>query len=148
MKYYSDLTKKIYDTEDELTDAEKTYEKEQEDKKQEALKVSNRKKELSKKIQDADDKITSAHNMYDMALQDIKKLSEEYTKKCDEIISAAKKTLNDAEREKYEAVLEFNKEFGPYRTTYTGEKASEQFNRIQKQLERSCRNFFDNWFLF
>lgn len=148
MKYYSDLTKKMYDTEKELNAAEKAFNKELEEKKQEELTISNRKKELAKRVQDADDKITSAHNVYDLALQDVKKLSDEYTKKCDEIMDAAKKTLNDAEREKYEAVLAFNKEFGPYKTTYTGEKASEQFNRIQKHLERSYKDFFNNWFWF
>ena len=148
MRYYSDLTKKMYDTEKELCEAEDCYKNEQEKKLQESTKVSNRKKELAKNVQDADDKVIAARNAYDIALQDIEKLSKEYTKKCDSIMDEAKKALNDAEREKYEAVLAFNKEFGPYTTTYTGEKASEQFNRISKQLERSCSKLFNDIFWF
>lgn len=75
MKYYSELTKKVYDTEDELNTAEESYkkakelaQKEKEEKvalrKEEANKVLDAYKESLAVRKECNEKITEADNKY------------------------------------------------------------------------------------
>ena len=71
MKYYSDLTNKLYENEKELLKAESDYKKVQKEKEdKEALRLSERskrKKLLANEVEEAEKKVTEANKLYELA---------------------------------------------------------------------------------
>ena len=127
MRYYSDELKRFYDTEPELLQAEK------EAKEQLELKEKSR-KELAKRVDAADALIDVAYKNYDKAKEEVSALVEDTRKKVNEILNVAREEVEAAEKEKAEAIKEFNEKFGVYTATYSGKKAVEQYNRTIKHF--------------
>ena len=135
MKYFSEKLNKAFDTEEECLTAEAAFDKEQEEKKkQEELAVVT-KKNLAKDIETAGEKVNLAYKEYDAALEEVKKLKEEYSRKAEEILNPAKKAIKDAQKERYDAIKKFNENYGVYTTTYTGDKAVSEFNRVSRWID-------------
>ncbi len=153
MRYFSDLTKKYYDTEKDCIKAEEEYNKEQErvtnalkkatlEKEKKDKEIQLKKKELAKAIEDAEQEVTEANNVYDAAKEKAREIYAEAKKKADELLDVASAKVKDAEEKKYKAVAEFNRNFGPYTTTITGAKAAELYNNTIKSLNNFWRNFY------
>ena len=138
MKYYSEILNKPFDTEKACLEAERNYQDQQSN-------ASKRKRELDKAIQLAQQKVDQANNEYEVAKQKATKLLEESNKQIKEILDNAEKAVKDAEEEKYKAISNFNKEFGTYKVTVTGEKAAEQLNKALKQLETPFTSLLDSF---
>lgn len=128
MKYYSEETKKFYDTEKELIKAE-------EEKKATALSVSKQKKELS-------DAITLADETLEKAIADYNKIKEEAYQKYLETLKPAKEAVDKAQKDKYEALSAFNDKFGTYMVSYTGDKALKEFERTSQLFNNIFNRFF------
>lgn len=64
MKYYGELTKKLYETEEECEKAEQAFKLEQEKKEAEALQKSKARKEAAKKVEDAYSAMIAAKKAY------------------------------------------------------------------------------------
>lgn len=146
MKYYSELLTATFNTEKECLEAEKKYKEEKDKKeKEEAARVANiskRKKELSKAIEDADAKVAEANKLYSVAKDQAAEILEKSNKQVREILDQAEANVKEAQKEKLNAILAFNKEFGSYKVTYTGEKAAEEFNRSFDRFNSTLMNFF------
>lgn len=139
MLFYSEKLDNFFSSAEACTKAELEHDKKLEEKnKQEELKnkqenaVKCRKRALAKAVEDADAKVSLAHKEYERAQEQATKLSQEYLKKLDEILDPAKKAVTEAQKEKLQRLQEFNKEFGPYITHQTDEKALDEFNRTVK----------------
>ena len=153
MKYYSEITKKTYDTEDECQKEELKF-KEEKDKVQKELdkalkereekdKVKETsKKELAKKIEEAEQEVTEANNLYDTAKEKAKAIMDEARKKANVILDTAREKVKEAQEKKYNAVAEFNKQFGPYTTTLTSAQAAQIYNNTLRKIN----DFWDNLF--
>ena len=135
---------KTYPTVDACMEADEKFEKEQEEK---ALAETEKKNALSKHKKELADNIREAENKVSLALEEYEKVREDARKKVAEAQEEAKKMLKEVENkyseasnERYEAIRNFNKEFGAYTTTYTGKQALEEYNRFSKSMSR----FFDN----
>lgn len=128
MRYYSDETKKFYDTVEELTKAE-------EEKKTTALSVSKQKKELSDAISLADDNL-------EKALNDYNKIKEDAYQTYLETLKPAKDAVDKAQKDKYEALSKFNEKFGTYMVSYTGDKALKEFERTSRLFNSIFNRFF------
>ena len=87
--------------------------------------------------------VISPYDELDVANQRVKTLSKEYLKQVDSILEPAKKKVKDAQQKKYEAIKAFNEKFGPFRTIYTGQKAIDEFSRINKLADDFWNRF---WF--
>lgn len=135
LKFYSEETKKFYDTEEELVKAEKDA-KEQ----KELIEVSR--KELAKKVEEADSRIELAYQSYEKAKEEVSTIIEDAKKKAQEILEPAKKEIKDAEFARAEAIQNFNSKYGVYTTTYTGKKAQQEYNRIVNHFNNI---FKDAW---
>lgn len=140
MKYFSEKLNKFYDSIDECTKAEK-----EEDIKQ--SNISKQKKELAKTIEDADNKLKEANKLYHIAQDKAKEILEKSNKEINNILDTAEAEVKKAEKEKLDAIVEFNKQFGPYKTTLTNEEAIDALDRSLERFDKAFNNIFRNfWF--
>lgn len=144
MKYYSETLQKLFENPEELIDAETKHqeavEAEEERKKAVASKKAARKKELANKVEDAEKAVDAAYETLDLAKQQCDEITKEANKAISEILSEAQKNLKDAQRARVVALTEFNNEFGPYKTAYTGDKATREINRVQRIVDDVFKN--------
>lgn len=136
MKIYSEITKNLYDTEKECLEAEKEFKREKD-----TAELS--KKAAAKAIEDAQTKLDEANALYDAAKEKAAKMLEESNKEITKLLNDAESVVKKAEDEKLNAVLEFNKKYGTYKTTLTGEKAAEAYKRSLDRFNRTLSNFLD-----
>ena len=143
VKVYSDVLNEFFDTIEEAKQAE--YEEEALKEKEDiAVKEqSNEKKALAKVIEDCEENVLKAEAEFDVAKTKVEELYADAKKRADEILketraktydilSEAKKNVQKANEEKYNAVCEFNKKFGAYTKQYTGKKAADELLRHLK----------------
>ena len=151
MKYYSEILKKVYDTEDSLKAAETEAKK-----KEEANVASKNKKALEEEIEAVIAKLNKAYDEYDKAKDEAATILDESSKKIDylnkqitseledsnakaeKLIEEANEKVKAATKEKHDAINRFNEKYGAYSKKYTGEEA-------RKELDRQ-NNLFDSWF--
>ena len=150
MKITSELTGKEYKTVDECLKAEEEYKKGLEEKSTTEAKKLNElgkeKKLLAKAIEEAEDKVREAENLYEVARQKAADILDESNKQVEKILSDAREKVKQAEEEKLNAVMKFNKEFGTYKTVITGEKAAEEYNKAVKRFDNMFKDFMKFWF--
>lgn len=137
MKYYSEVLKKVYDTEEELKNAESSAEK-----------VECSKKELAKKVEQADKRIELAYDNYSEAKKKVNSIIDEANKKIKEVMEPARKEIKDAELAKTEAIKEFNSKYGVYITTYSGERALKEYEKFAKTFDSMLDKFFTTSWLW
>lgn len=155
--FMSELLGKTFNSEEECLKAEKAYtektRKEEEAKKLAAKEVSAQKKSLADKIAKADEELTKAMEGYELSKEDVEDIYKEAKEEIDaiiaeakdeanEILSAAKDKVRAAQHAKFNAVKEFNEKFGTYEVKYTGEKAANEFNRINKYVSNLMDSMF------
>ena len=58
------------------------------------------------------------------------------------LIKPAKDKVEDCQKAKYQAIKEFNKVYGPYSVSYTGEKAYNEWKRSFERLDSIFNRFF------
>lgn len=141
MKITSEITGKEYPTVEACLKAEKVFKAEEEKK---LANTSKRKKELASKVELADKQLSEANKLYEIAKTKATEILEKANKEVKEILTASKEQVKKAEEDKFNAVMEFNKEFGVYTTTVTGEKAAEELEKSLKRFDEifSPFNFF------
>lgn len=153
MKIISEVTGKEYTTVQECVEAEKTFLAKQEaEKKAKALKeleektklsaLSAKKKELADKVEDENDKLDKAYEKYTEAKKQARAIIEEANKKAKELLEPIEKEIRDCKTAKFNALMDFNKQFGAYNVKYTGEKAEKEYNRFLKERDDIWSNFF------
>jgi hypothetical protein len=128
MKYYSESLKKLFDTPEQLQEAET-----------EALLANQKteltKKELSNAIEKADLKLDEAYKNYDAVREAAAKILDESNKQVEKMLKDAKQIITSAEQERTNAIVEFNKQFGTYKFNYTGDRAKRESQRVNKMVE-------------
>ncbi len=125
MKYYSETLNKLFDSEKELKAAEKVFEDKN-------IQKENTKKELSIKIEAAETALDEAHKNYEAVREEAAKLMDESNKQILKMINDAKSKITEAEKNRTDAIVAFNQQFGTYRANYTGERAQRESDRINK----------------
>lgn len=143
MKYYSDLTKKIYESEKELNEAEEQVRKEEAEKEKKASLVSKDKKELANAIDRAEVALDEAYKNLDVARESARDVQKEALKQIERILRPAEERVKQAQAEKLDAVRKFNEKYGVYTTTLTGAKAAEEMSRVWRAFDK----FFDGFFI-
>lgn len=151
MKIYSEITKEFYDNVEDCESAEKKYQAEKEalavkEAEKEAL-AKNEKKELSKAIEDADKELTLANELYEKARSKAAEILDKSNKEVSKILDEAGSAVKSAEEKKLAAIIAFNKKYGKYTRTITGEKAAEEFNKAVKRVDDLFKSAFNHfWF--
>lgn len=147
MKYYSEVTKELYDSPEALKLAESgvsTVKKSvKKTSKTETPSVPTR-KELAERVEAAEKKVGEAQANLELAKSKAQEVSKKYLEEIDSILEPAKKELKDAQKLRYEAIQNFNEHYGAYQTTYTGTRAAEEFARAVADMQ----SFFPRLFRF
>jgi len=142
MKYYSELTKKMYNSEKELVEAEEQVHQEEAEKEKQAVAISKEKKELAGVIDKAEVALDEAYKNLDLAREKAKDVQREALKKIEEILHPAEEQVKKAQARKLDAIKKFNEKYGVYTTTLTGAKAAEEMSRVWRAFDK----FFDGFF--
>lgn len=135
MRFYSDVLKKVFDTEEQLL-AEEEKAKEA----AEAKKVTKAK--LAKNVEDADKALDEAYVQLDEAKKAVAELQKEYDAKVDAIMNPAKDCVKDCIKKRAEAIRAFNEKFGVYTTTYTGNRALNEMLKLESTLDKFWNRFY------
>ena len=147
MKIYSEILDKFFDTAEECENAETLYQKEKEEKeqkqKEKSLAISKEKKELATAVETAEAALAKAYDNYEEVKEQVRKILEESNQRALDILQPAKEEIKKAQEEKYKAISAFNKKFGVYTTTYSGDKAYRELKRATSWIN----DIFDK-FLF
>jgi len=144
MKYYSDLTKKIYESEKELCEAEDRMKADEAEKEKKAAIVSNEKKQLAKAVEDAEKELDEAYKELDAAREQARLLQKETIKKMEDLVHPVEEKVKSLQAKKFDAVHAFNVKYGPFTTTITGAKAAEEMTRVWRAFDK----LFDFDFFF
>ena len=141
---------KVYETVRACMEADKAFDEAQAKEKVLAETKKNalsaRKKEKAAAIQKAEEGVSLAQAELDKAKEEAKKIIEEAQDKARAMIKASSDKYREASELKYKEIAEFNKEFGTYTTTYTGQKALEEYNRVTKQWNDFLKIMLNSWF--
>lgn len=147
MRYYSDMTKQLYDTPEQLAEAEKAAGtqpvKRMAKAPQDEPQVPT-KKELASAVEAAEAKVAEARANLELAKQKAEDMSKKFLEELDGILEPAKQQLKDAQQARYEAIRRFNDAYGVYTTSYTGARAADEFARSVADMT----SFFPRLFRF
>lgn len=160
MKFYSEKLDQLFDTLEDLEAAENPKKKPtRKSTKAEPAPVETvptvestpevpTKKELAAAVTDAEEKVKIAYAEYETAKARAEELSKAYLEQINSILEPAKKAVKDAEQTRYNAIKEFNKNFGAYQVTYTGERAANEMMNAINRLNSRANRFFSDLFWY
>lgn len=109
-------------------------------------KGNNRRKELADYVERSERDLDEANKQYSLAQDKAAEILEDANEKASEILRKARAGVKAAERIRRDAILAFNKEFGTYTATYSGQKAIDEFNRSMSRFMNPLTDFFKFWF--
>lgn len=132
MKITSEITNKEYATVEECLKAEAEFKSAKEQ--AASNKTSTEKKKLVDVIEACEKATNVAYENLEIAKSEVREMYAKSKKELEELIDKrneemskvlepVEKAVKDAERAKYNAISNFNKQFGVYRKVYTGEDA-------------------------
>ena len=135
MRFYSDDLKQIFDTEEQcLAEEEKARQA------QEKKKVTKAK--LAKAVEDADFALDKAYEELKQAKEAVSELQKEYDAKVAAIMNSARDKIKECTKLRAEAIKNFNDRFGVYTTTYTGNKALNEFAKMCADMDYLWKRFY------
>ena len=146
MKYFSEVTKKLYDSPEALDAAEKLVAEKKVKEEKKRVEEATSKKQLVAAIEKADAVVEDCKAQYELAKKKVEEISKKYLEDVDAIMEPAKKAVKDAEAERYECIRKFNELYGPYTRSYTGTKAANEFAKTLDDLNRINSDFFKRLF--
>lgn len=135
MRYYSDELKRFFDTEEQCLAEEEKARIAVEEKK-------ITKAKLAKAIEDADNALDEAYEELKNAKEKVVELQKEYDEKVDTIMNPAYDKVKECTKARSEAIKEFNDNFGVYTTTYSGDKALNEFTKISNSMNQFWKRFY------
>lgn len=144
MKYYSDKVQKLFENEEDLKKAEKEFDEAQAEKEKRKEELLITKKEMASAIEKANLNIDEARENYANEYKKAEEIISKARQEAEDILKPAREKIEEAQRKKYDAVKEFNKKYGPYTVSYTGEKAYNEFKRNSDWFNSLINNF--RWF--
>lgn len=157
MKYYSEKLDKVFDTKEELVNAEKCVNEDDVNELETEEDISSNekqvdkvpsKKQLAADVDAADEKVKDAYAAYEVAKKQIEDLSKTYLESVDAILTPAKDAVKKAEEERYEAIRKFNNHYGAYQTILTGDRAAKEMIRAINEINSIQRKIWNNTFWF
>lgn len=142
MKFYSEVLEKVFDDVDTLNSEEAAYQKKLAEQKAKEDAITSRKKELAKAVEVADNELDAAYEAYEEAKKTCDEMREETKRLIAEIMEPATQIVKTAQAKRLEAIQNFNKEFGAFRTTYTGDRAQKEFERSLSSFDTLFKQLF------
>lgn len=136
MKFYSEKLDQLFSTIEDLETAENSS-KAKKSKKQvkEEPVCEPTRKDLAAKIDAAEAALKDAYANYEATKLKAEELSKKYLEEIDKMMIPAKEAITTAEKNRYQAIKEFNKYFGGYQVTYTGDRAAEEMLKALTSMQ-------------
>lgn len=131
---FSEKLNKYFDSEEACVDAENAEEAR-------VAKRANSKKEAAKLVEEASLKVSEAYQDYATVKQQANDMYKETREKVSKMLLEAQTKLRKAQNERCDAIRSFNKEYGTYTVSYSGDKAYNEYSKFNQQLE-DIFNFF------
>lgn len=146
MKFYSETLKKLFDSEEELLKEEKKAEESAREEQERKNQISINKKAAATKVEIATEEYDKAADAYekkkkealkilDSAEDEAAKIFDKANAEAQKILNEADKSLKEARINKLNAISEFNREYGPYKTVLTKENAEKEYNRFIDDID-------------
>lgn len=146
MKFYSEILKKLFDSEADLVAAESRDAQLKAEEQEKKNKISAEKKIAATKVQQAAEAYEEALDKYneekknalkilDDAESEAAKIINKANEEAEKIMNEAEENLRKAKFTKFNAVAEFNKAYGPYKTVLTPEDAEKEYNRFISDVD-------------
>lgn len=135
MKFFSEELKKFFDTEEQCLAEEEKARVAAEEKK-----VTKAK--LAKAVEDAEKDLDEAYAGLEEAKKKVAELQKEYDEKVDAIMNPARELIKECTKVRADAIKTFNDKFGVYTTTYTGNKALNEFAKIDSMMNQLWKKFY------
>lgn len=132
--FYSEKLNKNFDTEKECLAAEKEYDNNLLAEQEKKSLTSKRKKELSDNIVEAEKRVDSMYKLYEEAREKARDIISKANQEAEDILRAAANDLEKATEDRMLQIQEFNKEFGPYMTRCTGDKALDEYKKVIRRM--------------
>ena len=142
---YKELEGQVFDTVDQCIEAEAKVEEQRKALVEQERDKSKLKKSLAKDVDVAEEKVKQAYLNYENAKEQVRKILEESNKQMNDILKPAKQAITDAEAARTEAIVNYNKQCGPYQKIYTGDRAVEEYKRITKQFDTMWNKLWNNF---
>ena len=134
---YKELAGQVFDTIEACAAAERAIDKSRNEAKEQNAKVSARKKELATAVEVADKAVKDAYDAHSKAKEEVRQMLEATNKKMMDILAESEAKVTNAEVAKRDAILAYNKEFGPYQAVYSGDRAQRELDRVIKQFDNT-----------
>lgn len=128
MKYYSDVLNKIYDTEEELVEAEKAFEREKKDR--EAAKEAG-----EAAISVAKEVLDKVAKEYELAKDKAAEILDTSNKEVEKIMKDAEDAYKKAEEAYFRALWDQKKKFGTYKAKEKAISTCKTFSELSKLME-------------
>lgn len=135
MKFYSEELKQLFDTEEQCLAEEEKARVAAEEKK-----VTKAK--LAKAIEDAEKDLDEAYAGLEEAKTKVAELQKEYDEKVAAIMNPARDLIKECTKSRADAIKAFNDNFGVYTTTYTGNKALNEFAKLDTMMNQFWKKFY------
>lgn len=157
MKYFSEKLNKLFDTAKELKAAEAAARNEEQKMdescdepvcSEDVFVKQPTKKELAAAITEAETVLENAYADYEVAKKQVEELSKDYLATIEAIITPAKNAVKAAEQARYDAIRDFNEQYGAYQTTLTGDRAAKELIRAINDINNLQRKAFNDAFWF
>lgn len=129
--FYSEILKKYFDSEEECIKQE-LIEKSKNTINRKSMSVEEQKAESRKQAAKV---VESAERAVSEAYDELKKAEDKARIAYKEIVNPAKEKLQKAEKNRLEAIMDFNRKFGVYTKRYTGQEANDEFLRSLSRIE-------------
>lgn len=133
---YKELEGQTFASFRECADAEAAVDKLRQEK-EKSNTVSKKKKQLADAVEEADKAVVSAYENYDKVKAEVRKILEESNARMSKMLQDATNSIKNAEKQKRDAILNYNREYGPYQKVYSGDKATEEFKIFNKKFNDS-----------
>ena len=132
---YKELAGQVFDSIEDCAAAEREVDKLKHLENEKNSAITARKKQLAKDIEAADKRVKEAYDARIKTKEEVQKILEESNKKMMTMLDDANVKVREAEKERRDAILAYNNEFGTYQAVYTGERAQKEFDRLTKQFD-------------
>ena len=133
--FYSEKLNKNFESEEACIKAEQEYDDARIAEQERKNTISKKKKELSDKIAAADKVIDEKYKNYDLATERASDIMCKARQESDAIIREAVVEVEKATESRMNLIKEFNEQFGPYTTQYTGDRALYEYNKVLRYFK-------------
>lgn len=107
---------------------------------------SKKKKELADEVEAAETKLNEAWKLLDEKNKEAREIVRKAKEQASTLVKPYEDAVNEANERKWEAIRNYNSQFGAYGVQYTDERALNEYNRFTDYINKVFNSFWNNNF--